>query len=73
MNNNKSKAYQKIKYEVDDLNRLVISKPYEVNSPPKEKRIIKGYFKSNKNNEIAFKLKDRYKKNLGLEVCFLKK
>ncbi|MCK5305710.1 MAG: hypothetical protein KAJ66_01085 [Candidatus Omnitrophica bacterium] len=45
----KTKVSQKIRYEVDELNRLVLSRPFALTSPLRKKRVVKGYFKADKN------------------------
>ncbi|MCK4518985.1 MAG: hypothetical protein KAU12_02590 [Candidatus Omnitrophica bacterium] len=45
----KARVSQKVGYEVDELNRLVLSRPFAVTSPLRKKRVVKGYFKADKN------------------------
>jgi len=59
-----SKYSQKIKYEIDNLNRLIISKPYSPNSPLRKKTIVEGYFKSDK-NKLSYYIESRDKKIKG--------
>ncbi len=68
MSRKKEKSTQKIRYEVDPLNQLVMIEPFSPISPLRKKMVVEGKFEVDNKNNLSYYICSRQKKKLDEEV-----
>ena len=59
-------SYERVKYEVDPYNRLVISDTGKKTKFPKFRQVLTGHFKTDKNNSLSYLIKAPVPRGYGI-------